>query len=125
MNFKVEIEYPTTLPIRCFTCNAILSRIDIFDKMWYIYINNINKHIEYINKQLKKNKVSKNKWINIIKDNWWQKIGGIEDINNNIELNFNINDKDWENIGIYNICCRRMIYTHEEHPLFIYGPDEY
>lgn len=120
-----DIPYPFTMPIMCFTCNTVISRIDIFNKLWEIYNNNINNKIEYINKILEEENIDKNKWKRNIKNKWWQKIGGFEEINDEIELSFEISDEEWKNIGIENLCCRRMIYTHEENPLFVYGPSNY
>lgn len=120
-----EIQYPSTMPIMCFSCNTIVSRISIFNTLWNLYINNIYKKMEYIDKKLKDNNIEKSKWMNKIKTNWWQKIGGFEEIIDGIELNFTISNKEWKYIGIENLCCRRMIYTHEENPLFVCGPSDY
>jgi DNA-directed RNA polymerase subunit N (RpoN/RPB10) len=121
INYNEDINYPFTMPIMCFSCNTVISRIDIFNKLWNIYINNINNKKEYINKLLEDKKINKNKWEKDKKKRWWQKIGGFEEIRDGIEIKFTINDKEWKNIGIENLCCRRMIYTHEENPLFVYG----
>lgn len=120
-----EIQYPFTMPIMCFTCNTVISRIEIFNELWKIYNNNINKNIEYIDEKIMDNNIKKSKWMNTIKKSWWQKIGGFEEIRDGIELNFTISNKEWKDIGIENLCCRRMIFTHEENPLFVYGPSNY
>lgn len=125
IDIKEEIQYPSTMPIMCFSCNTVVSRISIFNTLWNIYINNIDNNMEYIDEKLKDNNIEKSKWMNKIKNNWWQKIGGFEEIRDGIELNFTISNKEWKNIGIENLCCRRMIYTHEENPLFVYGPSDY
>lgn len=125
IDIREEIQYPSTMPIMCFSCNTVVSRIGIFNTLWNIYINNIDNNMEYIDEKLKDNNIEKSKWMNKIKNNWWQKIGGFEEIRDGIELNFTISNKEWKNIGIENLCCRRMIYTHEENPLFVYGPSDY
>lgn len=125
IDIREEIQYPSTMPIMCFSCNTVVSRISIFNTLWNIYINNIDNNMEYIDEKLKDNNIEKSKWMNKIKNNWWQKIGGFEEIRDEIELNFIISNKEWKNIGIENLCCRRMIYTHEENPLFVYGPSDY
>ena len=125
LDIKEEIQYPFTMPIMCFSCNTVISRIDIFNNLWDIYIKNINNNIDFINKMLKKDNIDKTKWMKKIMNNWWQKIGGFEKINDNINIDFIINNKQWKNIGIENICCRRMIYTHVENPLFVDGPTNY
>jgi DNA-directed RNA polymerase subunit N (RpoN/RPB10) len=125
INLNKDIQYPFTIPIRCFTCGNVISKIDIFNKLWEIYNNNINNEIDYINKKLEENNIDKNKFQKDIKNNWWQKIGGFEIFKDGIEIKFIIKNKEWKDIGIDNLCCRRMIYTHEENPLFIYGPSKY
>jgi DNA-directed RNA polymerase subunit N (RpoN/RPB10) len=124
IDIKEEIQYPSTMPIMCFSCNTVISRIGILNTLWNIYINNIDNNMEYIDEKFKDN-MEKSKWMNKIKSNWWQKIGGFEEIRDGIELNFTISNKKWKDIGIENLCCRRMIYTHEENPLFVYGPSNY
>lgn len=125
LDIKEEIQYPFTMPIMCFTCNTVISRIDIFNKLWEIYIKNINDNIDFINKMLKEESIDKTNWMNKVKKNWWQKIGGFEKIRDDIDIGFIIKNEDWKKIGIENLCCRRMIYTHEENPLFVYGPSDY
>lgn len=125
IDIREEIQYPFTMPIMCFTCNTVVSRISIFNKLWNIYVDNIEKNMDGIDKQLKNNNIDKSKWENEIKHNWWQKIGGFEEIKDGIKISFEMGDKEWKNIGLENLCCKRMIYTHEEHPLFVYGPSDY
>jgi DNA-directed RNA polymerase subunit N (RpoN/RPB10) len=125
ININDNIPYPFTMPIMCFTCNTVISRIEIFNKLWKIHNNNIDNNMRYIDEQLKINNIEKIKWINKIKNNWWQKIGGFEKINDEIKLDFTISDNEWKSVGIENLCCRRMIYTHEENPLFVYGPSSF
>lgn len=123
--FNEDILYPFTMPIMCFSCNTVISRIDIFNKLWKIHNNNINNKFEDINKMLEKEKIDKDKWKKKINNDWWQKIGGFEKIIDGIKVEFMINNKDWKYIGIENLCCRSMIYTHKENPLFVYGPYDY
>ncbi len=125
IDIKEEIQYPFTIPIMCFTCNTVISRIDIFNRLWDIYNNNINNNLELINRMLYEEEIDKNKWLKEIKKNWWQKIGGFEKIRDGIEIDFIIDETEWKNIGIENLCCKRMIYTHQEHPLFVNGPSDY
>lgn len=125
IDIKEEIQYPFTMPIMCFTCNTVISRFSIFNSLWDIYNKNINNKLKFINKMLDKENIDKNKWMKEIKTNWWQKIGGFEKIRDGIEIEFTINNSEWENIGIENLCCKRMIYTHQEHPLFVHGPSDY
>jgi DNA-directed RNA polymerase subunit N (RpoN/RPB10) len=124
IDINEEIQYPITMPITCFHCNTVISRIDIFNKLWKIYIDNINNNMEYIDKILKNNNIDKSKWENKIKNNWWQKIGGFEEIGDGIELNFAISNNEWKDIGIENLCCRSMIYPHKETSLFVFGPSD-
>lgn len=125
LDIKEEIQYPFTMPIMCFTCNTVISRIDIFNNLWDIYIKNINDNIDFINKILDEEGIDKNKWMEKVLKNWWQKIGGFEKFNDDINIDFVISNKQWKNIGIENLCCRRMIYTHVENPLFVDGPANY
>lgn len=125
LDIKEEIQYPFTMPIMCFTCNTVISRFDVFNKLWEIYIRNINDNIDFINKTLKEENIDKTKWMKNVKNNWWQKIGGFEKIRDDIDIDFIIKNEHWKKIGIENLCCRRMIYTHEENPLFVYGPSDY
>lgn len=120
-----DIQYPFTMPIMCFTCNTVISKVNIFNKLWNIYNKNINDKIEFINEIIKYENIEEIKWKKIVNDNWWQKIGGFEKIRDGIEIDFTINETEWKNIGIENICCKRMIYTHQENPLFVYGPSDY
>lgn len=120
--FNEDIQYPFTMPIMCFSCNTVISRIDIFNKLWEIHNININNKMDCIDKILEEENIDKNKWKKEIKNNWWQKIGGFEKIRDGIEIDFLIKNEDWKYINIENICCRRMIYTHEENPLFVNGP---
>lgn len=123
--FNENILYPFTMPIMCFSCNTVISRIDIFNKLWEIHNNNINNKFKCINKMLEEERIDKTKWIKKVKNNWWQKIGGFDKIKDGIKIEFVINNKQWKDIGIENLCCRRMIYTHEENPLFVHGPANY
>lgn len=125
VDINEDILYPFTMPMMCFTCNTIISRIEIFNELWKIYMNNINNNKEYIDDQIKNNNIKKDKWISTIKKSWWQKIGGFEEIRDGIKLDFTVSNKDWKKINIDNLCCRMMIYTHEENPLFVYGPSNY
>jgi DNA-directed RNA polymerase subunit N (RpoN/RPB10) len=118
-----DISYPFTMPIRCFSCNTSISCIGIFNKLWRLYINNIINNMEYIDEKL--DNIEKSKMMKEIKNNWWQKIGGFEEIRDNIKIDFVIKKEEWINIGIENLCCRRMIYTHQENQLFVYGPDDF